>query len=422
MTGRARLILGIAAVLAGTAAAPLSMVAPVAASSWSVTLSASAASVPTGSTVTLTATVNHSLSAGYFIDVDDQTTGSAVDFCDVGTTCQVTVAWNGAGSHTFVAYVDSDGAFEYPPCCVVATSNTVTVSWGQAITWSVSLTASATNAQQGSAVTLTASANASVTGTGNTIAIFDETTGASTGECSTGTTCQVAVSEPAAGAHSFIAYVEADPVAEYPPCCIQAQSNTADVTWHAQATAGIDVVFQATGSLPAFPCPDGCTANFSGSAIGAGSMQAQSGSEVYAATFAMSSGVARGTVSYTEPGFPFCPVDGSATGTVTLSGPAAGSLQRTSTPTETGVVTAATFQLSFTYQRAGATTVITITGGTATIDFTFPDTGPDYFISNVTGAGLGAFAVDPVGAAGACTQATRSLSFTIAGDAALALR
>jgi hypothetical protein len=384
-----------------------------------LSLAASATSVAVGSTVTLTATANQDVT-GDFIDIDDVTTGTTVDFCSSGRTCQVPVTWAGAGSHTYVAYIDSDPTFEYPPCCVMATSNSVTVAWGQAITWSVSLASSAGDAQVGSPVTLTANANASVTGTGNVIAIFDQTTGTGIGQCSTGSTCQYPVSEAAAGAYSFIAYVDADTGMYYPPCCTQAQSNSLTVRWHAKATAGMNVTFQAGGTLPTFPCPTGCTATFSGSGTGAGTAQAQSGGIDYLATFETVSGSVSGAANYTEPSTPFCPAIGSATGTVTLSSAASGSVSRSSTPAETGTVTAVTFQLSFTYQRVGATTAITITGGTATVSFTFPDTGPDYFISGVSGAGLGVFVVDPVDTANACPS-PRALPFTIAGETALLL-
>jgi hypothetical protein len=410
---------GAAAALLGVAAATPCLPVPASAATWSVSLAASATSVALGSTVTLTGTANQDVT-GYYIDVDDATTGTTVGFCASGRTCQFSVTWAGAGSHTYVAYIDSDPMFEYPPCCVMATSNSVTVTWGQAITWSVSLGSSAGDAQVGSAVTLTASANASVTGTGNVIAIFDQTNGTAIGQCTNGSTCQLPVSEAAAGAHTFVAYVDADTVLEYPPCCTQAQSNTVTVRWHAQATAGMNVTFQAGGTLPTFPCPTGCTATFSGSGTGAGTAQAQSGGIDYVASFETTSGSVSGSANYTEPSTPFCPAIGSATGTVTLDGAASGSLSRSSTPAETGMVTAVTFQLSFTYQRVGATTAITITGGTATVSFTFPDTGPDYFISSVAGAGLGVFVVNPMDTANACSS-PRALPFTIAGETALAL-
>jgi len=421
MISRLRLAVGVAAALFGAAAFPSPSTAAFSAS-WSLTLTASAANVAVDSTVTLTATANQNVSnGGYYIDVDDETTNSTVNFCSTGKTCQVPVTWTGAGSHTFVAYVDGDPSFEYPPCCVQATSNTVTVTWGQATTWSLSLASSAVNVAAGSPVTLTASASSSVTGTGDYIDLFDETTGENVASCPTGATCQGTVSEASDGTYSFIAYVDADPVLEYPPCCVQAQSNAVEVTWHAEATAGMTITFQAAGTLPTFPCPAGCPATFNGWGTGGGTAEASIGSDQYSATFATSTASVGGSVTYTEPAAPFCPADGSADGTVTLTGSASGTVTRTSTPAETGVVTAVTFRVDFRYQRVGATTVVTITGGTATVSFSFPDTGADYFISNVAGAGLGVLAISPVDAASACTQSARSLPFTIAGDAALAL-
>src|SRR5689334_971289 len=102
-----RLAMGMAAALLGAAAFPPGLITPAAAPSWSISLTASATDVAVGSTVTLTATASQSISGTqYYIDIADQTTNSRVDFCSTGRTCRVPVSWNGAGSHTYVAYVD----------------------------------------------------------------------------------------------------------------------------------------------------------------------------------------------------------------------------------------------------------------------------------------------------------------------------
>ncbi len=286
--------------------------------------------------------------------------------------------------------------------------------------WSVTLSASSSDAAAGSTVTLTATANQDVGAAGYYIDVDDTTTGTPVNFCATGTTCDVAVSSASAASHTYVAYVDGDPAFEYPPCCVQAESNTVTVTWHPRATAGMDVAFVASGTLPGFPCPAGCAASFTGTGSGAGTAEAQSGSVDYTATFAAPSGAVTGTATYTEPGPPFCPAVGSAVGNVTLVAPATGSVLRSTTPSELGTITGVTFQLQFTYQRATAGTAITVTGGTATIAFSFPDTGSDYFVSSVSGAGLGGFDVDPRVGVADCQNAG-SLPFTIAGDAALAL-
>ena len=288
-------------------------------------------------------------------------------------------------------------------------------------TWTLSLSASKTDVTVGDTVRLTATANQSVTGTGNYIDIFDRTTGTPIDFCATGSVCQVDVSQAEAGSHTYIAYVDSDSVFHYPPCCIKATSNTRTVRWHARATAGMDVQFQATGTLPTFPCPaGGCSTTFSGTGSGAGTAHADGGSTEYQATFALPSGSVSGTAAYTEPAEPLCPTIGAAAGTVTLTGSATGVVVKTTSPTTTGSVTSVTFTLNYTYERFGPATAVTITGGTARINFTIPGAGSDYFVSEVTGRGAGAFRVAPEQAISKCFS-PGSLPFSVIGDVALVL-
>lgn len=286
--------------------------------------------------------------------------------------------------------------------------------------WSISLASSATDVEAGTSISLTATANQAVTGTGYFIDIFDKTTGSGVGFCTSGSTCRVSFTEAEARSHTFVAYIDNDPIFRYPPCCIQATSGTVTVRWYARATAAFDVGFAVSGSLPAFPCPTGCTAGFAGSGTGAGHAVSDVGGVQYSATLAVPNGVVSGSATYTEPGQPLCPAVGSATGTVTLAGTATGTVSRTSAPTAVGTVIGATFTLAYTYQRVGPTSVVTITGGTAIVHFTFPGTGAGRFVSNVEGGGPGVFEVDLLQAVDRC-QAPRSLAFTFAGDVALSL-
>lgn len=288
-----------------------------------------------------------------------------------------------------------------------------------ATAWSVSLSTSAADADAGATVTLTATVNQTLTGTGYYLDVFDQSTGEPIGFCNTGTSCSITHSEPAAGTHTYIAYVDNDPVFHYPPCCVQATSNTVTVRWHARATAVFDVEFSVSGTLPVFPC-NGCGAGLSGSGSGSGSAHAESGGTAYEAAFVMPSGWVSGSADYTEPRTPICPGLGSATGTVTLSGPATGVITRTTTTATTGSVTGATFTLTYSYQRVGGASAIVITGGSARIYFTFPGSGADYFVGHVEGAGPGAFVTDPALVVQRC-QSPGSLPFTVIGDVALKL-
>lgn len=283
--------------------------------------------------------------------------------------------------------------------------------------WSVSLSASASNVQTGATVTLTATANQSVTGTGYFIDIFDQATGEGEG-CTTGSTCQAFFTNAQPGSHTYVAYVDSDPVFHYSPCCVAATSNTVTVTWYDRATTAFDVEFAVDGTLPAFPCAGGCNANLTGAGSGTGKAQATSGLVGYDATFALPSGSVTGSAYYTEPDGPLCPAFGFAAGTVSLTGGATGTVTRTSTPTVVGAVTAVTFSLDFSYQRVASGTEIQVTGGTAVVSFAFPDTGASYFVAAVSGRGLGAFVVDPATAVDLC-DSPGPLAFRAVGDVAL---
>ena len=288
-------------------------------------------------------------------------------------------------------------------------------------TWSVTLSASSADLEVGQAVTLTADVNMSVTGTGNYIDIFNQTTGAGVGYCTTGSSCSISWSEASAGSYSFVAYVDSAPTFQYPPpCCVNAVSNAVTVRWHARATAAFDVQFAVEGTLPRFPCVGSCAATFTGSGTGHGHARASDLSSEYNAVFSVPNGFASGHAAYNEPNLPFCPGIGSASGTVNLGGPSTGVVYRTGTPTSVGTVTGVEFVLEYVYDRAGPGAAVVILGGTAKIHFTFPDTGSDYFVSNVSGAGPGLFEVNPVEAVERC-QAPGPLKFAVVGDVLLHL-
>ena len=191
--------------------------------------------------------------------------------------------------------------------------------------------------------------------------------------------------------------------------------------WQADATGAIDVQFRASGTLPAFPCPQGgCSAALGGMANGGGDVQAKSGGAQYDAAFAFTNATLTGTAAYTEPDAPFCPGIGFAAGTVVISGPATGVVERSDVAARPGSVTSVRLELSYTYERAAAGAVITITGGTATVSFTLPGTSTRQFMSEATGRGTGAFIVDAAQLEAACAD-PQALPFTVTGDAALTL-
>jgi hypothetical protein len=84
------------------------------------------------------------------------------------------------------------------------------------------------------------------------IEVFDETTGAKTAGCSTGTTCSGSVSEAPPARDLFITYVS-DFASWLPPSDIRATSDEAAVTWVRSSVA----VPNLGRYIPALGAPSG---------------------------------------------------------------------------------------------------------------------------------------------------------------------
>lgn len=201
------------------------------------------------------------------------------------------------------------------------------------------------------------------------------------------------------------------------------------------AAAGAEgVQFTVSGQLPEFPCPDGCEATFSGSGTGNGDVATRIDGVPHVAAFAYVEDSISGTVAYTEPGPPFCPLIGFAatptTASVELTGDATGTIVRTDPLLPTGTVTGITMTVDVSYKRVGVAPVIEITGGSVTVDYFFPSHQFDeegfkvfgsFTESIEAGAGSGVFQVDPVQAVSNC-QNPGELDFTLDGVAGIATR
>jgi hypothetical protein len=190
---------------------------------------------------------------------------------------------------------------------------------------------------------------------------------------------------------------------------------------HASATGVGELDFAVDGDLGTFPCPGGCYTPFSGTGTGSGQAEATIAGNTYEAVFTILAGTVTGSANYAEPGFPFCPLIGSATnpstGTVTLSGGSTGVIYRSSSPTFTGTVTGVSVTLGYTYQRVAAAAAIVLTGGSVTVNYFFPGSGSGSFTDPiVAGGGGGVFQVDPVEAEALCTN-PGTLHFTLDGEA-----
>lgn len=179
-----------------------------------------------------------------------------------------------------------------------------------------------------------------------------------------------------------------------------------------------NVEFSVSGTLPQFPCIE-CSVDFSGTGTGAGHAQAIQNGTHYDATFTVLSGGVWGSVSYAEPGLPFCPAFGSAAGSVTLSGGAEGVVRSSATPIP-GFVDDVTFTLYFSYVRAGALATIIVTWGSLVVHFNIPGVGRGLFVNTIVGgAGSGVFETNAVDAVSGCFS-PRPLAFTVVGDAVVA--
>ena len=131
----------------------------------------------------------------------------------------------------------------------------------------------------------------------------------------------------------------------------------------AQSSGAADLSFEVSGTLPSFPCPAGCAATLNGSADGAAAINTDDGTTSRTAIFEFQSAGASASVSYAEPGSVFCPAVGSAAGTMSISGGAAGIVAGGGVYPVTGVE----WELNYTYERVGSAAAIVVSGGTVTV-------------------------------------------------------
>lgn len=254
---------------AALAAAALPVV-PVAAVTYTATLSASPATLETDYYSDLEISVSPATTSSLDTYVFDQTTGEYVGDCYGGGICDYSLTQGVPGAHTYVAYVARYTCCPgFPPSGIAATSNTQTITW-TASTFQVSLAASATTVNPGTAVTLTAQSNKDVGPTAAGIFIEDQTTGGEVALCGFGTVCTASVTKDAITTQTFAAYIADYWSSGYPPSDIQATSNTVTVTWAPVVATG-SAAFHGTAALSRFPCPPPppfgngpCTGSFGG--------------------------------------------------------------------------------------------------------------------------------------------------------------
>lgn len=194
-----------------------------AAAATTVTLTASATTVSAGSPVTLTATVSPPPTGGW-IHIDEVGTGTQVAFC-YSSPCTGSATYPTASTHTFQATFHlSTGD---------TLSNTVSVTWVGTATYTVSLSASTTQAISGQDVTVTATASPNVP-TGYHVDIFETTAGSpnESGLYCYSTPCNWTVSHDT-GQYSYHAFLDNNPSITDPPApsSVIATAGGLVVTW-----------------------------------------------------------------------------------------------------------------------------------------------------------------------------------------------
>ncbi len=210
-----------------------------AATAWTVSLSASSTSLWPTQYTTLTAYASQNVGpTAYYISIYDQTANSFVKICGTGSSCVVSVTQANATTHYYKAYVSYYPSAN-PPSAIQATSATVGVTWRSL---SVTLVANPTTLAINSSSTLTATTSVDIGPTPFYTHIYDTTTATRVAVCGYGTVCSTTVSQASVTTHKYVAYV-ANYSTTHPPAGIQATSTTNFVTW---ANTGYRVALTST--------------------------------------------------------------------------------------------------------------------------------------------------------------------------------
>jgi hypothetical protein len=97
---------------------------------WSISLTASAAAVFDGQSVTFTATTNADVGpTPWFITIEDLSLPGPVEECLSGTTCSTTVSFDSPTTQVFQAFVGDLPQPSSLPTFILASSQTVSAEW-----------------------------------------------------------------------------------------------------------------------------------------------------------------------------------------------------------------------------------------------------------------------------------------------------
>lgn len=188
-----------------------------------------------GQTSTITATSNVDVGpTPYYIVIDEQYTGAVLAVCGTGTTCSADVSYSTPQLHQYFALIVSYNIATGQTSNEQAQDPQPSFNGGMPINWhgaDLTLSAGYTTLPLNGVTTLTATASQDVGPSPFYIEIFDATTGTEVGSpCGSGTTCSGTVTQTAAGAHRFVAYLSQYGNA-YPAADVQNTSLPSWVTW-----------------------------------------------------------------------------------------------------------------------------------------------------------------------------------------------
>ncbi|QSQ27131.1 hypothetical protein JY651_20425 [Pyxidicoccus parkwayensis] len=188
-----------------------------------LSMSVSAATLPVGSTTTLSVSSYYDVGPSpFYIELFDTTTGTFLKRCGSGTLCTVDVSQTTAGTHTYRAFLSQYGD-AYPPPGIQESTATHYVTWTSSA-WSVSLSTDTSGTY--SYVTLTATASADVSEYPYAIQIFDDK-GRQVAYCAYASVCSVQY-WPTLQGNDLVAFI-ALPSKVLPPPDIQASSKVVHV-------------------------------------------------------------------------------------------------------------------------------------------------------------------------------------------------
>lgn len=184
----------------------------------------------------------------------------------------------------------------------------------------------------------------------------------------------------------------------------------------AAAGGGGDIVFAVAGTLPRFPCPEGCDVSFGGPGSGTGHVASTIDGNAVEGTYTVKDGWATGSARYLEAD---CASGGTADGTVTLWGATTGVIVNTGGIPHRGSINWVLIDVVFRYERVGATAALVVLGGRVTVGYSFTTYSGTVAQPLLPSAGTGAFVVNPNELANNCSAQSGSMVFWVFGDVAL---